>query len=213
MKDVEADANHAMERGRTWRRPSERNIKNMATTQVKGQAVALAKQMIAGTEKHLTGSTQVALLGSSFTPAEITTKLESLVTLRTEVDAAKAATKAKLAAESASMPSLLTFMSALRTYVKAAYGGSPDVLADFGITPKVRVPLTVEAKAAAAAKRASTRAARHTMGKQQKKEVMGDVTGVLVTPITAAPTVAAPVSPTPPAASGGTPAAPTPHTA
>ncbi len=181
------------------------------TVQTKGQAVVLAKQLIAGAEKHLTGATQVAILGSSFTPAEITTKLQSLVTLRTDVDAAKAATKAKIAAESANMPSLLTFMSALRTYVKAAYGGSPDVLADFGITPKVRVPLTVEAKAAAAAKRAATRAARHTMGKQQKKEVMGDVTGVIVTPITAAsPAVAAPVSPTPPATSGGTPAAPVP---
>ena len=187
----------------------------MATTvQTKGQAVVLAKQLIAGAEKHLTGATQVVLLGSSFTPAEITTKLQSLVTLRTEVDAAKASTKAKIAAESADMPSLLTFMSALRMYVKAAYGKSPDVLADFGITPKARVPLTVEAKAAATAKRAATRAARHTMGQQQKKEVMGDVTGVIVTPITAAmPTVAAPVSPTPSATSGGTPAAPAPHTA
>ena len=79
------------------------------------------------------------------------------------------------------------------------------MLADFGITPKARAPLTVEAKAAAAAKRAATRAARHTMGTQQKKGIKGDVTGVLVTPITAAsPTVAAPASPTPPATSGAT---------
>ena len=61
------------------------------------------------------------------------------------------------------------------------------MLADFGINPKARAPLTVEAKAAAAAKRAATRAARHTMGSQQKKAIKGDVTGVLVTPITSTP--------------------------
>jgi hypothetical protein len=68
----------------------------------------------------------------------------------------------------------------------------------------VRTPLTVEAKAAAAAKRASTRAARHTLGTKQKKAIKGDVTGVLVTPITASSSsVAAPSGPTAPATSTG----------
>ncbi len=188
----------------------------MATkVQFKGQAVVFAKQLIAGTEKHLTGATPVAFLGSSFTPAEITSKLQSIVTLRSDVDAAKASTRAKLAAESADMPSLRTFMSAYVAYVKVAYGASPDALADFGITPKkARAVLTAEAKTAAAAKRKATRAARHTMGTLQKKGIKGDVTGILVTPITAAaPTVAAPATPTPPATSGGPTAGPTPHTA
>ena len=87
------------------------------------------------------------------------------------------------------MPALRTFMSAFVTYVKAAYAGSPDVLADFGIAPKARVPPTVEAKIAAAAKGKATRAARHTMGTTQRKAVKGDVTGVVVTPITAPPPV------------------------
>jgi hypothetical protein len=39
--------------------------------------------------------------GTSYTAADITAKLNSLVTLRTQVDAAKAATRAKLAAEKA----------------------------------------------------------------------------------------------------------------
>ena len=125
------------------------------------------------------------------------------MTLRADVDAAKASTKAKLAAEAASMPSLRTFMSALMTYVKAAYVGSPDVLADFGISLKSRAPLTVEAKAAAVAKRAATRAARHTMGTQQKKAIKGAVTGVLVTPITAArPPWRHPAARRPPLATG-----------
>jgi hypothetical protein len=186
----------------------------MATKVVaKGRAVVFAKQLIAGTEKHLTAATQVNVVGQSLSPAEITTKLQSLVTLRANVEAARASINEMLATEAAQMPALRTLMSAYVAHIKAAYVGSPGVLADFGINLKSRVPLTVEGKAAAVAKRKATRAARHTMGKQQKKAIKGDVSGVLVTPITAArPTVAAPSSPTASDSSGGTTAAP-PHIA
>jgi hypothetical protein len=184
----------------------------------KGQVVALAKQLIAGTAKRLAKGTQVSLVGSSFTPDQVTTELQSIVNLRTDVDAAKATAKAKIAAETAQMPALRTFMSAYVSFVKAAYGTSPDALADFGINPKPRAQLTAEAKTAAAAKRKATRAARHTMGSKQKLGVKGDVTGITVTPITATlPTVAAPgtapSSPNAPATSTGTTAATVTHTA
>ena len=183
----------------------------MATKKnTKGQVTGLAKELIAGTAKHLASTTQVALLGGSFTPDQITGKLQLLVNLRSDVDASRATTKAKIASEAAQLPALRAFMSAFESFVKAAYGSSPDVLADFGMSPKARTPLTVEAKAAAAAKRAATRAARHTLGTNQKKAIKGDVTGVLVTPITASPPTVAPSSPTAPATSTGTTAASTP---
>jgi hypothetical protein len=187
----------------------------MATkTKNKSQVVALTQQLIAGTAKHLTGTTQVQLVGSSFTSADITAKLQSLVTLESDVNAAEAATKAKLATRTANMPSLRTFESAYVAYLKVAYKGSPDVLADFGIQPpKVRVPLTVEAKAAAAAKRAATRAARHTMGSQQKKAVKGDVTGIVVTPVTAAPPSVTTPAPAGSTSGGTTPVTVTTHSA
>jgi hypothetical protein len=190
----------------------------MATKRdTKSQVAADAKQLIAGTAKHLTSGTQVPLLGGSFTPDQVTSKLQMLVDLRSDVEASKASTKAKIANEAAQIPALRAFRSAYRSYVKAAFGSAPDVLADFGITPKTREPLTVEAKAAAAAKRAATRAARHTLGTKQKKAIKGDVTGVLMTPITASSSsVAVPSSPTAPATSTSrhsTVAAATPHTA
>ena len=186
----------------------------MATKNSKGQVAAFAKQLIAGTQKHLASTTQVALLGGSFTPDQIASKIQLLVNLRADVVAARATTKAKIANEVAQTPALRTFIGAFELHVKAAFGSSPDVLADFGIAPKARAPLTVEAKAAAAAKRAATRAARHPMGSKQKKGIKGDVTGVLVTPLTASPpTGTAPRSPTAPATSAGTTAAATPHTA
>ena len=81
------------------------------------------------------------------------------------------------------MPSLHTFMGTLVTFIKATYANQPDVLADFGIKPKARTPLSAEAKTAAAAKRTATRAARHTMGAKQKKSVKGAVVGITVTPV------------------------------
>jgi hypothetical protein len=179
----------------------------------KGTVVALAEQLIAGTNKHLASMPQVMLVGGSFTPAQVTERLAALGNLRNDVDAAKATTKAKLAVEKANMPALRTFMGAMVAFVKAAFGNAPDVLADFGLHPKARTPLTVQAKTAAAAKRKATRAARHTTGPKQKMSVKGDVSGIVVTPITAEKPVATVSSgPSAPATSAGTTAAATPHT-
>ena len=54
-------------------------------------------------------------------------------------------------------------MAAFVAFVKATFGNSPDVLADFGLKPKkATTPLTVEQKAAAAAKReGNARGAAH----------------------------------------------------
>jgi hypothetical protein len=124
------------------------------------------------------------------------------------VDTAQAAAKAKLAVESAQAPALRAFTRQFRTFDHASFAASPDVLADFGIASKPRVPRTVEEKAAAVAKSAATRSARHTMGARQKEGVKGDVTGVVVIPTKApATTVAAPSSPTNPATSVGPTAA------
>jgi hypothetical protein len=185
----------------------------------KTTVVALAKQLIAGTEAKLTSVGQLTIAGKAFTPAELTTQLNRVITLRTDVDTAKATTKEKLAAEAAEMPALRALMSAMVTAIKGAHAGEPGFLAAFGINPKVRTPPTIEAKAAAAAKRASTRVARHTMGPVAKLGIKGDVTGVNLVPVSAGkPTVnpATPASPSPEApapavaATPVTPAAPAP---
>jgi hypothetical protein len=178
----------------------------------KGTVVGLAEQLIAGTNKHLANMAQVMLVGGSFTPAQVTERLQALVNLRNDVDAAKALTKAKLAVEKANMPALRIFMNALVTFVKAAFGSEPDVLADFGLHPKARTQPTFEAKTAAAARRKATRAARHTTGPRKKLSVKGAVTGIVVTPITSGqPVETATSGPNAPATSTGATAATTPH--
>jgi hypothetical protein len=188
------------------------------TKNTKNQVVVRAKQLIAGTAKHLASTPNIVLSGSSFTPDQITSKLQQLVNLRADAEAAKAAAAAKIATEKAQAPALIALLSECESFAKVTFGSSPDVLADFGIAPKTSAAPTAETKAAAVVKRAATRAARHTMGPKQKQGIVGNVTGVLMTPITAPSpvvTTPAPTGPTAPATSAGptTGAPATPHTA
>jgi hypothetical protein len=65
---------------------------------------------------------------------------------------------------------------AVRQAVKAALGANSDALGEFGITVKQRVPLTSEARVAAARKAAATRKARGTLSPKAKRAIHGAVT-------------------------------------
>ena len=146
--------------------------------------------------------------GSTTTPTQVEAQLTALSNLRNDVDAARTTLKAKVATEAAQLPALRTFLVAFVAFVRGTFGNSPDVLADFGLPPKkTKAPPTAVQKAAAAAKRAATRAARGTTGKKAKLAKKGNVTGVVVTPVTSAPAVSAAPEPAQPAptASSATP--------
>jgi hypothetical protein len=170
--------------------------------------LVLAKQLVAGTKQYFSTVSSLTFGSGTFTPAQIEAFLQTLIDLRTAVDNAKSATKAKIVAEAAQAPSLRSQMAAYVAYVKAMFGNSPDVLANFGLKPKkARTPLTIDQLAAAAAKRAATRAARHTMGSKEKLKVKGTITTIVSQPTASTP---APVGPSPvtsapsQGASGGT---------
>jgi hypothetical protein len=177
----------------------------MSTTRnTKASETTRATQLIAGVQKHLANVTSLTLASVVYTPAQITTALTALVALYAAVDTAKSVVKAKLAVESAQAPALLSLMAALVSYAKLTYSESPDVLADFGLTPrKVPTPLTTAQRAVANAKREATRKARGTTSKKAKQAVKGNVVDVVVTPVTAGPPVASSAAPTPPAPAAG----------
>ncbi|HEY1697146.1 MAG TPA: hypothetical protein VGG39_33530 [Polyangiaceae bacterium] len=148
------------------------------------KVATLAGQLIAGIPKLPASVTSITLNGSSFTPAQLSTALQVLVALQADVDAAQAALDAKKAALAAQLAAPRALVSAFVQFLRAAFGNQPDVLALFGLAPKkAATPLTTEEKAAAVAKRASTRAARGTKGPKAKAKIKGTVTGVLVTPL------------------------------
>jgi hypothetical protein len=165
------------------------------TIRTKETDVALARQLIAGFRLHMSTISSLTVDGVSFTPAQIEAFLQELIDLRTAVDDAKSATKAKIVNEEAQAPALRSRMAALVAIVKGSFASSPDVLADFGLKPKkAATPLTIGQMADAAAKRAATRAARHTMGPKQKQRVKGTITTIVPPPAATAP---APVAPSP----------------
>jgi hypothetical protein len=157
------------------------------------QAV-LAEKLAAGTAKHFPAGSSLPVGGVTLTLVQIETQLTGFASLRNDVNTARAALQAKLAAENAQATAAHAFMGALVRIVRGAFGSQPDVLADFGLQPnKAKTPLTVEQMAASVAKRAATRAARGTMGSKAKLAIKGNVTGVVVKPVTAA-TAAQPVA-------------------
>ncbi|MGH7297701.1 MAG: hypothetical protein ACRELB_22375 [Polyangiaceae bacterium] len=165
-----------------------------------------AEALSTGTTKHFPDPTaKVAFGGGTHTIAEVNGNLGQVVTLRNEANDAEAQAQAKRAAERTALPNLLLFMAAYVAFLKATFGNSPDVLADFGLAPKkARTPLTVEQQVAAKAKRKATREARGTRGPVAKKEIVGNVVGVTVTPI---------LAPTAPSAQPAAAPAPQPATA
>ena len=164
----------------------------------KNDQAAQVKQLISGTNKHYpNGSAQLLVGGATFTVTSLTQLMQDFVNTREAVESSKAATKAKIQTEATQSPSQLAVISAFVKVVRGTFGNSADALADFGLAPpKARAPMTAEAKAVAAAKRAATRKARGTMGKNQKKPIKGDVKATLVvTPANGSAPVAAPASP------------------
>jgi hypothetical protein len=159
----------------------------MSNTDGSKALVDLAVKLIAGTQKRLASTGQLRFAGKTFTPSQVEAQLQALVTLRADAEAAKALARAKVAAQRAQLPALRAFVQAFAAVIKAQYGTEPDVLADFGLEPrKAPTPLTPEQKTAAKAKRAATRKARGIIGSRKRAAVKGDVTGVIVTPVTAA---------------------------
>src|SRR5258708_10764056 len=177
----------------------------------KSNQAARVKQLILGTKKHFSnGGETLRVGGATFTVSALTQLMQDFVDQREAVEASKAATKAKIETERTRAPSQIATIVAFETIARGMFGNSADVLADLGLASrKTRVPLTAEEKAVAVAKRNATRAARHTMGKNQKKDIKGAVKAALVVaPLADSQPIASPTTPAGNVLSGST----TPHT-
>jgi hypothetical protein len=168
--------------------------------------LARVQALIAGTQKHFP-SGSFTLGNVAYTTASLVQLFQSLGNAIAATNAAQTSAKDAVAAmrvaEKQVNPVILGFTEFLRT----SFGTAAATLADFGLEPKkAPAPLTAQAKTAAVAKRLATRQARGTTSKKQKLAVKGDVTGVVVTPVTSAPAPASPVAQ--PASNGSSASAP-----
>ncbi len=153
------------------------------------------RQAIAGIRKHFASAPTIALGGTPTTPNDAIATLQGTIDA---VDAANASAHAfhgAVAAQHAAIAKGAGVLTDLKTLVKSQLGSSEGVLGDFGFTSPSRQTPDEATKAAAVAKRAATRAARHTMGKRQRLAVKGDVKGADTTPVATAPAPSPAITP------------------
>jgi hypothetical protein len=158
------------------------------TTSKPSKATALARvqALIAGTKTHFPTSS-ITLGNTAYTAASLVELFQSLADAIAATDTAHAGTKDAVTALRGARAKVSPVMLAYKRWLLTTFGTATQTLADFGVPPpKARTPRTSEQNAAAAAKRTATRKARGTVGKKKKLAVKGDVTGVLVTPLTSA---------------------------
>jgi hypothetical protein len=185
------------------------NNSNSNRSRSKAAALAFVQALIAGTKLHLPNG-QFTLGGTAFTSTTLLQFLQGLVDALSAAIAEQARATDVLAASRAMEAKVAPVIRDFRRLVLATFPGATQTLADFGLTPpKAPTPRTTETNAAAKAKAKATREARGTVGSRKRLAVKGNVTGVLVTSVTApepappAPTVTTAPAATPPAPAGG----------
>ncbi|MGA7121087.1 MAG: hypothetical protein WBY94_13365 [Polyangiaceae bacterium] len=174
----------------------------------KATTLTQVQALIAGTEKHFP-SGSFTLGNTAYTTATLTQAFQSLANTLVALNAAHASLKDAVTAAQTIDAKVGPLVRDFKRYVVSTFGAATQELADFGLPPpKARKPLTTEQRAAATAKLRATRAARGTTSRKQKLAVKGDVTGVVIKPVTSAATPPA-AAQTAPSTSAPAPATPT----
>jgi hypothetical protein len=144
------------------------------------------------------------IAGQSYTTPQVVALIAAILAKAEAVAPAKATASAAISAVNEAIASDGQIVKEVRQVVALMFKNAPATLASLAIAPrKTPAPLSAIARAAAEAKAAATRKARGTTSKKQKALIVGNVTGVTITPTTAptaAPAASAPVATTAPAA-------------
>jgi hypothetical protein len=148
------------------------------------------RQMIAGVQKHYGPNDTVLVDGVPTKQTEVVAKLQAPITASDATATAEAAFHTAVANEDAATTAADTTYQGLKSYFLSIYATTSEVLADYGVSIVVPKPPSAATKAAAAAKRKATLAARGVVGTRKR----------------AAITAPAPAA-TPPATPGTTPKA------
>jgi len=119
------------------------------------------------------GTQALPLNGGSFTPQQVKEKVDGYIALLAGSTATKAAWSKQLAATTAAVVALAPLIESAKGYVRSVLGAQSTDLAQFGLTPRKKTPLTTDEQAEANAKAAATRAARHTVGPKEKQKIHG----------------------------------------
>jgi hypothetical protein len=182
----------------------------MTTKNKNNNATQLAadQALIDGLVKHAATLVTLLVAGSTVKTTDLVTVLQARIAAIKLALTTKATFMAAVAAAHAEIANTAALVSGARQALKVAFAGQIETLGDFGLKPpKPRTPLTTEQKAAAKAKAAATRAARHTAGPKQKAKITG-ATAAAAAPATAPAAVTEPAQPAPVTPAGTPPVTP-----
>ena len=173
------------------------------STYVKSLTTAQYQALLTGLPKYCP-NTVFTIGGQSYTTPQVVALITSILNVSVAVAPAKAAWLAAVQAVRQAEAKDGETVKEVRAVVALMFNNAPTTLAELAISPrKPPKPLSAEARAAATAKSRATRKARGTTGKKQKAAISGNVTGVVITPVTS--TSSAPAAPASSVAAAGQP--------
>lgn len=156
--------------------------------------------LVAGTTKNIVGKATVVVAGTVMTAAQINAKLGAAATLYTAVTNGRTALKTALAAWTAALPGLKTFIEEYEAALKGLFGPKSVQLEDFGINPKkAPAPRTAAEKAVSSALAKQTKAVRGpTTAKARAKVTTQGTPGLVLVSPSGTPIPGGIQGPTPP---------------
>jgi hypothetical protein len=158
--------------------------------------------LIAGLAAYYQPGDVLQLPTGDQTRDEVIADLQKFVQAAEDTKAAYLAWRAAVQKERTIELALRPEKQAVQSVVVGRFGRASTTLLKFGIQPRVPVVRTIAAKAEANAKSEATRKARGTKGSKKKLEISGNVTGVVITPVTSTANVANVPTPAPSPAEG-----------
>jgi hypothetical protein len=140
---------------------------------VRGTQKLMLQKTIDGLKKHEGTLSSLILGGTAYSTADLVAALQSRLDAANAVDTAYAAWRAAVRADYEARARTKDLLSDLRQTLLAAFRGSIETLADFGLVGRKPRVIAPETLVVAAQKARATRAARHTMGKRQREAIKG----------------------------------------
>jgi hypothetical protein len=156
-------------------------------TKVDLQAAYLS--LIAGLLAYFQPGDLFALAAGVMTRDELIALFQQFVAAAEATKTSNAAWRSDVQAERAMELTVAPVRAGLKSILQGKFGKSGTQLLKFGITPLQAPVKTTAVKTAAVVKAKATRQARGTKGSKQKQAIVGNVTGVVITPVTAGPAV------------------------
>ena len=134
----------------------------------KSTKIARDSSMLAGFAKHATGWTSFQI-GIDATPADVAARLQAHLDAMEEVRRLAIAWRSAVAREQELEDEIKELIDRVQLFLRGRYGAGSGILLEFGLKPRAKAKISAATKAVAVVKRRATRAARRTMGAQQRR--------------------------------------------